>query len=264
MRLRAAWLLLCGLVATGACAGSPSGSPARAWLLVRDEHVIGAAHADRAMPVGSLVKLLGALVWVQRPDRLAATVTISPRAAAASGARVGLRAGEQYSGGDLLTAMLVRSANDACIALAEQAAGSVDAFVADLNRAAALLELRDTHLVNPCGWDAPGQRSSARDILAIARTAMAMPAIRARVALPAAQLRTRDGSVTHDLLSTNLLLGRLAGADGVKTGFTAQAGKCLVAHVSRDGHEAWLVLLAAPERWWTAHRLLDGALAHAR
>lgn len=237
-------------------------TPPSRRLLVRDDVVVSAHAADAALPVGSLVKLLSAVVWMQRPERLEATVTISRHAAGAAGARVGLRAGERYLGKDLLTAMLVRSANDACLALAEQAAGSEAAFVAAVTRAAALLELHDSRFANPCGLDAPGQHSSARDMLAVARLAMSYPAIRDRVGLERARFGPRGRTATRELRSTNLLLGRFRGADGVKTGFTAQAGGCLIAHAVRDGHEAWLVMLHAPERWWTAHRMLDSAFRH--
>ncbi len=92
---------------------------------------------------------------------------------------------------------------------------------------------------------------------------MEYPEIRELVAQPAMRLATLDGRVTRELHNTNLLLGRLPGARGVKTGFTARGGKCLVALAERDGHAVWLVLLAAPERWWTAHALIERAFRDA-
>lgn len=256
---------LAGLLALLACAVPAVGddAPAAAWIVQREATVLREHAATTPLPVASLVKLLTAVVWIQQPDRLRAVVIVSPRAAAATGARAGIAAGERYSGGDLLSAMLVRSANDACLALAEQAAGSVEAFVDDLNRAARTLELSATHVVNPCGWDAPGQLGSARDVLHLAQAAMQYPEIRSRVALPAFTLRSVDGRSTRELKATNLLLGQLPGTIGVKTGFTAQAGKCLVALVERDGRSVWLVLLGARERWWTAHRAIEAAFADA-
>jgi D-alanyl-D-alanine carboxypeptidase (penicillin-binding protein 5/6) len=237
--------------------------PAAAWLLVRDTQVVSEHRADEPLPVASLGKLLTAVVWLQQPERLAQPVTVSARAAAATGARAGLRAGEQYTGADLLNALLVRSANDACLALAEQAAGSVEAFVADLNRAATTLELTATRFENPCGWDAPAQRSSARELLAIARIAMEYPEIRERVALPEFLLKSRAGREVGTLRNTNLLLGRVPGTRGVKTGYTARAGKCLIALTERGDHAVWLVLLGAEERWWTAQRAIEEALRDA-
>jgi D-alanyl-D-alanine carboxypeptidase (penicillin-binding protein 5/6) len=236
---------------------------AAAWIVQRDDRILRGHAVDSPRPVASLVKLLHALVWIQQPARLEDVVTVSSRAAAATGARAGLGAGERYTGADLLSAMLVRSANDACLALAEHAAGSVEAFVEDMNRAAAVLELSATHVANPCGWDAPGQRSSASDVLRMAQAAMQYPEIGSRVAMPTFTLRSVDGRIARELRSTNLLLGELQGTVGVKTGFTAQAGKCLVALARRDGRSVWLVLLGASERWWTAHRAIEAAFADA-
>lgn len=237
--------------------------PAAAWVLERDGVVLGAHRADRRMPPASLTKLMTAVLWVQQPALRDAEVSVSARAAAATGARVGLRAGERYLGRDLLGAMLIRSGNDACLALAEQAAGTAEAFVELMNRAAQLLALRETRFSNPCGWDAAGQHSSARDLLKLAKIAMEYPEIRELVAAPQMRLATVDRKVVHDLENTNLLLGRLRGARGVKTGFTARGGRCLVALAERDGHTVWLVLLAAPERWWTAYVLVERAFRDA-
>jgi len=261
--VRPFWFLLWLAAGLVHAASDAPAQPAAAWVLERDGVVLGAHRADRRLPPASLAKLMTAVLWLQRPERLDAAVRVSTRAAAATGARAGLVAGQHYRGRDLLAAMLIRSGNDACLALAEQAAGSVEAFVAQMNRAADVLALRDTRFVNPCGWDAEGQHSSARDLLQLAKVAMEYPEIRERVAQPAMRLATLDGKAARELANTNLLLGRLPGARGVKTGFTARGGKCLVAFAERDGHAVWLVLLAAPERWWTAHALIEQAFGDA-
>lgn len=232
---------------------------AAAWLLERDGVVRGERNADAHLPAASLGKLMTAVLWLQRPARLEQILSISERAASATGARAGLGQGERYLGRDLLSAMLVRSANDACLALAESASPSIEAFVRDMNRAVAVLELADTRFVNPCGWDAEDQYSSARDLLKLARLAMEYPEIRTAVARREFLLEATDGRHARLLRNTNLLLGNLDGARGVKTGFTARAGKCLIALAERGEHQVWLVLLGAPERWWTAHALIDEA-----
>jgi serine-type D-Ala-D-Ala carboxypeptidase (penicillin-binding protein 5/6) len=258
---RCVLLLLLAVCSTHAAAQQPA--IAQAWLLVRDNEVLGAQRADARMQPASLAKLLTAVLWLQQGELLDQTVVASARAAAASGARAGLRAGASYRARDLLAAMLVRSGNDACLALAEQAAGSVEAFVTQMNRAAQLLELADSHFANPCGWDAPGQHSSARDLLKLARIAMEYPLIRELVALREVNFGAIDAAQPRRLASTNLLLERLPGTVGVKTGFTAKAGKCLIVLVEREGRSVWLVLLAAPDRWWTAHALIERAFRSA-
>ena len=82
------------------------------------------------------------------------------------------------------------------------------------------------------------------------------------MALPSVRVATRGGRVLTATTS-NALLGRLPGADGVKTGFTAQAGKCVVARAVRDGREVIVILLGAPDRWWTAAAIVEKAFAEA-
>ena len=171
---------------------------------------------------------------------------------------VALLADLVHNVGDALTAMLVGSANDACLALAEDAAGSVDRFVATLNERAARLGLRGTRYANPCGLPQAGHVTTARDLLRMAELAMSYPEFARRVGLVEARFRTLGGRalVTR---TTNMLLGRFPGAVGVKTGYSRQAGKCLVALAERDGTRVAVVLLDAPDRWWTAAALLEEA-----
>jgi D-alanyl-D-alanine carboxypeptidase (penicillin-binding protein 5/6) len=156
--------------------------------------------------------------------------------------------------------MLIKSANDACLAVAEQLSGTGAAFASRMNRRAAELGLSGTRFVDPCGHDAPGQHTTARDLSTLARVALANPEFRRLVALPEVRLETRAGRVLQAGTS-NALLGRLPGADGVKTGFTPEAGKCVVAHAVRGGREVLVILLGAPDRWWTAAALVEKAFA---
>src|SRR5690606_16584240 len=133
---------------------------------------------------------------------------------------------------DAFDALLVASANDACLALAEHAAGSVERFVERMNRRAEALALRATRFRNPCGLDAPGHVSSARDLHRLAREAMAQPEIARAAAKPGVELRTLGGRRLAKP-SGNQLLGRVPGAVGIKSGFTRRAGKCLAALVRR-------------------------------
>jgi serine-type D-Ala-D-Ala carboxypeptidase (penicillin-binding protein 5/6) len=263
--------LLAALVFTPAAVSAPP-PPASAWLLKLDGKVVGAHAADRPLPPASLTKLMTALLWLQSPGArdTDAVVTVSSRAAAARGSRAGLRAGDRYRGSDLLAALLVASANDACLALAEHAAGSVESFVTTMNLAAQRLELRETRFANPCGHDAPGHVSSPRDLLKLAELVLAEPRLRTLVAQPALQFAplvsgpANGGSRGRILQNSNALLGRLAGTRGVKTGYTAAAGKCVIALVERDGHEVLLVLLNARDRWWVAHGMVEQAFARLR
>lgn len=233
-----------------------------AYLVVRDGTVLWARNPDAPLPPASLTKLMTALLAAERGDP-GAWLTVSARAAAETGARLGLRAGEQLRAGDALAAAVVASANDACAALAEHVGGTVEAFVAAMNRRAAALGLAGTRFENPCGHDAPGHRASARDLLALTRAVLAVPLLRTLVARERIEVVTRGGR-RIGARTKNSLLGRVRGVDGVKTGTTAAAGRCVVARAERDGSEVIVVLLGAPDRWFTAAALLEAAFREPR
>ncbi|MBY0398762.1 serine hydrolase [Myxococcota bacterium] len=256
-------LLVGALVAATAARSAPDLDPypnaAAAYLVVVNGAVLWAHEADRALPPASITKLMTALLLVDdwEPD---AVVKVGADAAAATGSRLGLRVGDRIRFTDAFDALLVASANDACLALAEHAAGSVARFVDRMNERAVALGLRTTRFRNPCGLDAPGHLASARDLHRLAMLAMRAPEIARAVALPAVALRTLDGRRFRKA-SGNLLLGRIEGAIGVKSGFTGRAGKCLAALVRRGKDEVAVVLLNAPDRWWAASILIDDAFA---
>jgi len=258
------------LAATAAAESPPAAPPedrfpkaAASYLVAIDGRMVWAGKPDEPRPPASLTKIMTALVLLEGDWRPEAPVAVSRAAAAETGSRAGLRAGEKLPAGDLLTAMLVASANDACVALAEHAAGGVPAFVAAMNARAAALGLAATRFENPCGHDAPGQRSSARDLLALAEAALAHPEFARAVALRSAEVKTTGGRRVA-LKSGNHLLGRSPGVIGVKTGWTPEAGKCLVVLATRDGVRVMIVLLDAADRWWTAAALVEEALDAAR
>ena len=237
----------------------PYPKAAAAYLVVVDGVELWGHAPDRALPPASLTKLMTALVVLERwePD---AIVEVGPTAAAATGSRIGLRTGDRLRLADAFDALLVASANDACLALAEHAAGSVERFVERMNRKASALGLRATRFRNPCGLDAPGHRSTARDLHRLARTAMAQPELARAVARPEVAFRTLAGRRLAKS-SGNLLLGRVPGTIGIKSGFTRGAGKCLAALVRRGGDEVAVILLDAPDRWWAASILIEDAFA---
>lgn len=219
--------------------------------------------ADRALPPASLTKMMTALVVLESGKPLDAAVTVSRNAQRETGTRLRLRAGEQMRARDLMAAMLLVSANDACLALAEYVAGDSSRFVAAMNRRARELGLRRTTFTNPCGHDHPQHLASARDLVELARFVMREPILREFVRLPELEVATLGGR-TFTLANTNELIGRYPGAIGVKGGYTPRAGKCLAALVQRDGVTALLVVLNAPNRWWDSVATLDRALAGSR
>lgn len=233
---------------------------AASYLVTVDGEVRWARDADVRRPVASLAKLLAALVLVEAPDwRPEAEVGIGAAAAGIEGTRLGLRRGERARADALLGAMLVASSNDACRALADHAAGSAGAFAARMNARAVSLGMADSHFIDPCGLDRPGQHSSATDLLRLTRAVRAEARLVPFATASGGTLRTRGGR-RLDYRSSNLLLGRLAGATGLKTGTTRQAGHCLIATASRGGREVVVVLLDASDRWNHAAVLIEEAL----
>lgn len=236
----------------------PFPAAAPSYVVAIDGDIRWARNPDSPRLPASLTKILSAIVLLEQdwdPQRI---ITVSARAASLQGTRLRLEAGEQLRAGDALTAMIVASANDACLALAEAAAGSVEAFVARLNSRAAELGLEGTHYANPCGLPGPGHVTTARDLLRMADLAMAMPAYQWRARVIAGEITTLGGR-RIGLRTTNMLLGRADGVIGVKTGYTRLSGRCLVARAERQGRRVDVVLLDAPDRWWTAAALIEEA-----
>ncbi len=255
----AALLLALALVAATPAAALQDPYPAvaaSAYLVTVDGRERWGRAPDSPRPPASLTKIMTALLLLEERWDPAATITVSARAARESGTRLGLRAGEQLAARDALRAMLIASANDACLALAEHAAGSEAAFVERMNRRAADLGLGATRFDNPCGHDGAAQHTSARDLVRLTRAALERPEFRLTVGAVRVRLSTRGGRV-FDLPSHNPLVGRVDGVRGVKTGYTPGAGKCLVVLAERSGREVVVVLLGAPDRFWNAAGLVE-------
>jgi D-alanyl-D-alanine carboxypeptidase (penicillin-binding protein 5/6) len=250
-------LAVCAALLSPALAGAqpPPRPAAAAWLVFAPGHggLIAAHGIDARRPVASLTKLMTAHL-VLGSGGLARVAVVGPDAASVGESTVGLRAGEHQTLGALLAALVIHSANDAAVALADRVAGSQADFVRHMNREARRLGLRGTGYRTPYGLDTPGQVSTARDVLALSLLDMRDPRFRALVALRAAQIPG------HAFTTRNTLLGRYAGLDGVKTGHTDLAGWNLSASAVRDGLRLYAVVLGSPNearRDADVARLLD-------
>ena len=217
--------------------------------------------AEKSLPPASLTKLVTALVLVENPQ-LNAWVKVSKNATQQDGTKLHLKPKEQFRAAYLLGAMLIRSANDACVALAEWDAGSEAAFVLKMNAKVAALGLKNTHFSNACGFDGANHFSTASDLLVIARSANQQAKIKVWTEMQSYTLQAKSGKA-YKVVTSNMLLGRVDGVDGLKTGYTQKAGKCLIAHGKRNGKEVYLVMLNAPNRWWDADALMNRAFDEA-
>ena len=229
-------------IITNAPAVVPNTSASSA--IVVDAHsgqVLYEKNADQFRAPASTQKLLTALI-IAETGYLDQPVTVSPIDTMAEPVKLNIRSGETYRRIDLLRALLVKSPNDVARCLARDNAGSIEAFAEKMNQRARELGALHSHFVNPNGLPTPGQYSTARDLSIIARAAYANPAIRSIVCLPRIVFRFANGR-TRELENTNKLLQRLPYCNGMKTGYTEAAGKCLIASGARPGKDVIVVVL---------------------
>jgi serine-type D-Ala-D-Ala carboxypeptidase (penicillin-binding protein 5/6) len=215
-------------------AAAPPEIPARAWLLVdaSDGTELAAQSANTRAPVASATKLMTAYA-ARRDLPLKKRVVAPPYQALAAESLVGLRAGERITVRDLLYGLILASGNDAAVALAEAAAGSQERFVAEMNRDARRLGLRDTSYANPIGLDQPGNYSSARDLVRLATELREDPFF--RKLFDTAETTVHSGGRSIHLTNRNTLVRTVPWVNGVKTGYTLGAGYVLVGSGTRKG-----------------------------
>ena len=217
-------------------------------------------NADQFRAAASTQKLLTALI-VAEGGFLDRQVTVLPTDTNAEPVKLNIKAGDTYQRIDLLRALLVKSPNDVARCLARDNAGSIEAFAEVMNRRAQQLGAVHSHFVNPNGLPIPGQYSTARDLSLIARAAYGNPTIRSIVCLPQLVFRFANGR-TRELENTNKLLRRLPYCNGMKTGYTEAAGKCLIASGTRPGKDVIVVVLgdSSSHVWRDASALLSWSL----
>lgn len=234
---------------------------APSWVLydATYDYEIASHLPERRAPMASTTKLMTALLVIENGD-LNDTVTISQRAAATGHKQIGVRRGESWTVRELLEALMVVSANDAAVALAEHVAGDVAGFVDMMNERAAQLGLSDTAYVNPHGLDHAGQYTTPRDMVVLAQTVMAHPELAGLAAQDEAVLVDGAGRVTR-WESTNELLGSYDGTIGVKTGWTTRSGDVLVAAAERDGRRLYAVVMGSENANADAVALLERGFA---
>jgi D-alanyl-D-alanine carboxypeptidase (penicillin-binding protein 5/6) len=235
---------------------------AAAYAVAVDDQLVWGREMDKPRAPASLTKLLSALVILDNHWSPDAPVTVSARAAGVEGSHIGLKAGDRARAGDLLTGMIVRSGNDACMAMAEHVGGTTENFVRLMNVKAQQLGMTQSSFRNPCGLDADGHLSTPRDLLLLARAAADRPEIAVRANALHAEFRTLGGRRIR-FKNTNAILGRDPDVAGLKTGFTRHAGKCLIAMAEHGAHRVWVVLLHSPDRWFAASDLLAQGMALA-
>lgn len=206
----------------------------------------------------STTKIMTALVAIELGD-LEDKVIISERVPQAEGASIKLKAGEIISLKNLLYAALLYSANDACVAIAEHIAGNEENFVWIMNEKAKEIGALETHFVNPHGLDSPEHYSTAYDLALIGRKALENDTFQEIAKTHRTQIRSAQGKKEkiRTLVNKNRLLRNFEGTEGGKTGFTKEAGYCLVSSASRMGYRLVAVVLGDKNRWQDSKTLLS-------
>ena len=251
--------------------GAGQGAVARPRLLAKaailaDEatgQVLFERNPDAGRAMASTTKVMTALLALERLDeRRVVTIGSGPPRVGEESLR--LRQGERLTVRQLLLGLLVKSANDAGVALAEAVDGSEAAFVRRMNRKAAALRLTATHYVTPYGLDRPGHQTSARDLAHLWEVAMRRADFRSLVATRGARIPGSPLSLRR-FVTTNQLLGSYHWTVGGKTGYTNRAGRCLVASASRGGRRLVAVALGSPNAFADVQALFEyGFVSYVR
>ena len=207
-------------------------------------------NADERRLLASTTKIMTGLLVCETED-LAREISVPAQAAGVEGSSLYLKAGERVTIETLLYGLMLRSGNDAAVALAIAASGSVEAFCARMNERAQELGMQNTHFENPNGLDGEEQFSTARDLAKLAAAAMENETFRKVVSSKS------FSSGARSFTNHNKLLWRVEGCDGVKTGYTKKAGRILVGSAARDGRRLICVTMNDPDDWRDQSALFD-------
>lgn len=211
-------------------------------------------NSQRRFLPASTVKMMTALTAV---DEYVLTQVLTVPKLNVEGQKLKLVEGETITVENLLYALLVSSANDAAEVLAANYPGGREAFIGRMNEKAQNLNLLDTHFTSPTGIDDPNQYSSASDLAFLARNILKDPFLSRVVSTERVVVYSNGGETAREAANINQLLGRVEGLRGVKTGWTAQAGECLIAYLERDGKKIMTVVLGSQDRFGETEKLID-------
>ncbi len=237
------------------------GAKAAALIDVHSGRILWHDHGATEMKVASLTKIMTAVVAIEH-GHLSDKVTVSKNAQGVEGSSIFLREGDELGLEQLLYGLMLRSGNDAAVAIAEHVGGSVDGFVQLMNEKAKLIGLEHTQFKNPNGLDVSGHYSTADDFARLSAYALRIPEFAQIVKTKVFESSEPGGSGTVKWANKNKMLSMYDGADGVKTGFTLMARRCLVSSATRNGQQLAVVTLNDGADWVDHQRLLDYGFAN--
>lgn len=254
------WALLA--LSSTASASEPFTVDAKAAVLIdgASGRVLFSQNAGERLPMASTTKIMTAIIALENslPGEI---VTAGKNASGVEGSSIYLSEGEELSMEHLLYGLMLRSGNDAAVAIAEHIAGSTAAFADMMNNKAEELGA-NAHFVNPHGLPAEGHEASALGMALIMRSAMTIPDFRTITATTRKVIPWVGNEYSRVLQNKNKLLTTYEGATGGKTGYTKAAGRCLVFSAKRNNLELIGTVLGCPTWFETAETLLDYGFEH--
>ena len=254
----AAVLVILIFTCSSAGAEAPDSLSARSAVLMdrASGRLLYEKNGYERLSMASTTKIMTAILVVENCS-MEDIVTISPVASGVEGSSLWLEIGEQLTVEQLLYGLMLKSGNDAAVALAEHTAGSVDAFVVMMNEKAKKIGMFNTHFETPNGLDSDEHYTTAYDMAVMTCYAMELPQLREIVSTKETTIPWAGNTWDRALKNHNKLLWQYEGCTGVKTGFTKKSGRCLVSAAMRDGRELVAVTLNAPDDWSDHTKLLD-------
>lgn len=259
--------LIVSLPSFSVFAAEPPDISAKSAILIdaKDGYVFLKKEADARLSMASTTKIMTAVLVLELCD-LTDVVCVPKDAVGVEGSSAYLYENEQILVRDLVYALLLQSANDAAAALAIHACGSEEAFVEQMNEKARALGLCDTQFMNPHGLPAEGHYSTARDLAKLMQYALQNSFFTAVIGTRAYTTDPRgiDNGEVHYFRNHNRLLSSYPNCIGGKTGFTQDAGRCLVSASERGGAKLVCVTLNAPDDWNDHERLFEYGFSHYR
>lgn len=274
MRVRKSW---CGVLVVflfiqlvwmpvqdaAASAGPPGLSAEGAALIdVASGRILYSKNGSKKMRIASLTKTMTAIVAIEN-GQLKDHVTVPPEAVGVEGSSIYLKKNEKLSLEELLYGLMLRSGNDAAVTVATHVGGSVPGFVYMMNEKAALIGMTHTNFTNPHGLDDSNMHySTAEDMAKLSAYALRNPTFRQIVSTKVKDISWEGEEYDRRLLNKNKMLHLYNGADGVKTGYTKLAKRCLAASATRDGRQLATITLNASDDWNDSAKMLDWGFQH--
>ncbi|CAG7641627.1 D-alanyl-D-alanine carboxypeptidase family protein [Paenibacillus allorhizosphaerae] len=257
--LLALLLVWTGVIVPAGAYAAPAvstGAEAAALIDVTSGRIVYSAKGDKPMRIASLTKVMTAIVAIDH-GTLSDTAKVSKNAFGKEGSSIYLKLGEEMNLKDLLYGMMLRSGNDAATTIAEHVGGSVEGFAYLMNEKARMLGMTNSSFKNPSGLDEEGHYSTANDMAKLTAYALKNPVFQEIVKTKVKKVPNPNESWDYTWVNKNKLLSMYEGADGVKTGYTKLAKRCLISSATRGGQQFVVVTLNDPDDWVDHARLFD-------